>query len=116
MSEKSRRVQRVEKEVREIISTYLMQEQAGSSHDLVALTQVMVSPDLRNVRAFVCVLGKEEVDEETLKILQSHAPEIQTKINRSLRMKYCPKVQFQNDPSVRMLAKIDDVMKGGNQG
>lgn len=116
MSEKSRRVQRVEKEVREVISTYLMQEQSGSSQDLVALTQVVVSPDLRHVRAFVCILGKDEVDEETLKVIQSHAPEVQNLINRRLRMKYCPKVQFQNDPSVKMLAKIDDVMKGNNQG
>ena len=111
MSEKSRRVQRVEKEVREVISTYLMQEQSGSSEDLVSLTQVVMSPDLRNVKAFVCVLGKDEVDEETLDVLKSHCPDIQQKIHQRLRMKYCPKVKFYNDPSVRMMAKIDNITR-----
>ena len=108
-SEKSRRTQRVEKEVREVISSYLMMEQSGSSEDLVALTQVVMSPDLRNVKAYVCILGKDEVDEETIKVLMSHCPEIQRKINASLRMKFCPKIRFYNDPSVRMMAKIDNL-------
>lgn len=111
MSEKKRRLQRVEKEIREVISTYLMQEQSGSSEDLVALTQVLVSPDLRNVKAFVCVIGQDQVSEATLKVLQSHAPEIQRLFNTRFRMKFCPKVQFVNDPSVQMLAKIDQLAK-----
>lgn len=112
MSGQSRRLQRAEKEIREIISTYLMQEQSGSQGDLISLTQVVVSPDLRHVKAFVCVIGKDEVSEETLAILQSHAPDIQSQFNAKLRMKFVPKIQFMNDPSVRMLAKIDEVVKG----
>ena len=111
MSEKNRRLQRAEKEIYEVISTYLMQKQSGSSEDLVSLTQVLVSPDLRKVKAFVCVIGKERVDDEALEILQSHAPEIQNLFNKRFRMKYCPKIQFFNDDSVRMLAKIDRILK-----
>ena len=115
MSEKSRRLQRAEKEIREVISTYLMQKQSGSSSDLVSLTQVVVSPDLRNVKAYVCVLGKDEVDDETLETLQSHAPEIQNLFNARFRMKYCPRVKFYNDEGVKMMAKIDAIMEEGNQ-
>lgn len=111
MSEKSRRLQRAEKEIREVISTYLMQKQSGSSHDLVSLTQVVVSPDLRNVKAYVCVLGKDQVDEDTLGVLQSHAPEIQQLFNSKFRMKYCPRVRFYNDEGVKMMAKIDSIVK-----
>ena len=111
MSEKSRRLQRAEKEIREVISTYLMHKQSGSSEDLVSLTQVIVSPDLRNVKAYVCVLGKDEVDEETLATLQSHAPEIQQLFNSKFRMKFCPRVKFFNDEGVKMLAKIDAISK-----
>ncbi len=111
MSEKSRRLQRAEKEIREVISTYLMQNQAGSSSDLVSLTQVWVSPDLRNVKAYVCVLGRDEVDKETLETLQSHAPEIQNLFNARFRMKFCPKVKFYNDEGIKMMAKIDKIVK-----
>jgi ribosome-binding factor A len=108
--EKSRRLQRAEKEIREVISTYLMQKQSGTSNDLVSLTNIVVSPDLRHVKAYVCILGKDEVDSETLEALQSHAPEIQNLFNSKFRMKYCPKVKFFNDEGVRMLAKIDAVV------
>lgn len=111
MSEKSRRIQRAEKEIREVISTYLMQKQSGSSSELVSLTQVLVSPDLRNVKAFVCVLGADRVSDETLETLQSHAPEIQRLFNSKFRMKFCPKLKFFNDDSVRMMAKIDKIIK-----
>ncbi len=112
MNEKSRRIQRAEKEIREVISSYLMQKQSGTSEDLVSLTQVLVSPDLRNVKAYVCVIGKDRVDEEMLETLQSHAPEIQRLFNSKFRMKYCPKVKFFNDDGVRMMAKLDKISKG----
>lgn len=111
MSEKSRRLQRAEKEIREVISSYLMQKQSGTSEDLVSLTKVLVSPDLRNVKAYVCVIGKSEVSEDMLKTLQSHAPEIQKLFNSKFRMKFCPIVKFFNDDSVRMMAKIDKLVK-----
>lgn len=115
MSEKSRRLQRAEKEIREVISTYLMQKQSGSSSELVSLTQVMVSPDLRNVKAYVCVIGKDRVSDETLEALQSHAPEIQNLFNKKFRMKYCPRVRFYNDEGVQMLAKIDKIVREDSQ-
>ncbi len=115
MSEKSRRLQRAEKEIREVISSYLMQKQSGSSSDLVSLTQVLVSPDLRQVKAYVCVLGKDDVDQETLEVLQSHAPEIQSLFNSRFRMKFCPKVKFYNDEGVKMMAKIDAIVGDGSK-
>ena len=115
MEEKARRLQRAEKEIREVISTYLIQKQSGSTRELVSLTQVSVSPDLRNVKAYVCVLGRDKVDDETLETLQSHAPEIQKLFNIKFRMKFCPKVRFFNDEGVRMMAKIDKLVKEDTQ-
>lgn len=113
MSEKNRRIQRVEKELREIISTYLVQQQSGSSNQLVSLTNVVVSNDLRHAKAYICLLGAEEVDAETLEDIQTHAPEIQRLTAKQLRMKYCPKIQFYNDDSVRLMAKMDSYRKQG---
>ena len=110
MSEKSRRLQRAEKEIREVISTYLTQAQAGSTSELVCLTQVLVSADLRQVKAYVCVLGQEQVSQDTLEILQSHAPQIQKLFNGKFRMKHCPRVKFYNDEGVKIMARLDAIM------
>ena len=111
MEEKSRRLQRAEKEIREVISTYLMRHQSGASGGIISLTQVLVSPDLRNVKAYVCELGRDEVDGETLETLQSHAPEIQRLFNTKFRMKYCPRIRFFNDEGTKMMAKIDKIVE-----
>ncbi len=108
-------MQRVEREIREIVSSYLTREQSGSGDALVCLTRVEVGGDLRNVKAFVCVIGQEEVDSEVLKTLQSHAPSIQSLFGSRFRMKFCPKLRFLNDSSVRMLARIDKVIKKKHQ-
>lgn len=115
MPETSRRLQRAEREMRKIISTYLAREQSGSGDSLVCLTRVEVRGDFRDVKAFVCIVGREEVDSETLKTLQSHAPSIQKLFGSRFRMKFCPKLRFFNDPSVRMLARIDKIIKRGKQ-
>ena len=107
MSETSRRVQRAERKIRKIISDYLTREQSGSHDNLICLTRVQVRKDLRHVKAFVCVIGQDEVDSETLQTLQSHAPFIQKLFNSRFRMKFCPKLKFFNDPSMKMLARMD---------
>lgn len=115
MSDKARRVQRVEKELRQIISTYLVQSQSGSSENLVSLTNVVVSPDLRQAKAYIAILGKERVDDETLETVQSHSPEIQRLIAKQLPMKYCPRVVFYNDEGIAIMNKIDSISRGGKQ-
>ena len=115
MSGTSHRLQRAEREIREIISGYLTREQSGSGDPLICLTRVEVGSDLRRVKAFVCVIGQEEVNSKTLKTLQSHAPSIQRLFSSRFRMKFCPKLRFFNDPSVKMLARMDKVFKRENQ-
>jgi len=107
MSEKSRRVQKVEKELRQIVSSYLVKQQSGSSSNLVTVTNISVSPDLRNAKVYVAVVGQETMPEGVLEDTQSHAYRIQQEISKSLRMKFCPKIVFYADESIAMFAKMD---------
>ena len=115
MSEKSRRVQRVEKELRQIVSSYLVKEQSGTSHDLVSVTNIVVSPDLRQAKVYVAIVGKEIMPPGTLEDTQSHAYRIQKEISRQLRMKFCPKIVFYADESIALFAKMD-AMKAAESG
>ena len=106
MSE-SRRVQRVEKELREIVASYVIRH---CTEDLLSVTQVKVSKDLRQARVYVSVVGASRVSDEKLDELQEHGPEIQHQIAKRLRMKYCPKLKFFNDESVEMNEKVDEIL------
>ncbi len=102
-----RRIPRVEKELREIVASFVIRH---FTSDLLNITQVRVTKDLRGAKVFVSALGKTEVPAETLEKLQDQASEMQREVMKHLRMKYCPKLQFVNDESVVSSQKIDEIL------
>lgn len=114
MSEDNRRVQRVEKELRQLISLKLAQKQTGLSENLICISQVRVSPDLRQAKVYVSQLGKTHVSEEVLKELKSDAPDIQRFVHSRMKTRFCPKLIFFNDDSVSISIKMDGIFNNLN--
>ncbi len=102
-----RRIQRVEKELREIVSGFVVRHFTGH---LLSVSQVRVSKDLRAAKVYISALGKDAASKETLEELQDQAGEMQRQIMKHLRMKFCPKLQFVNDDSVVSGQKIDEIL------
>lgn len=102
-----RRVPRVEKELREIVASFVIRHFTA---DLLNVTQVRVTKDLRNAKVFVSALGKTSVPESTLEELQTRANEMQREVMKHLRMKYCPRLEFVNDAGVASSQKIDEIL------
>ena len=106
------RMRRVNESVRQVLS-----EQVGRLKDprigFVTVTAVETSPDLRQARVFVSVLGGERKREQTLAGLDAAHSVLQGAIARELRMKRTPQLTFEYDPSVergvRMTKLIDEL-------
>lgn len=107
MSGDGRRIQRVEKELREIVSLFIVRHFAA---DLLNVTQVRVTKDLRGAKIYVSALGQTEVSEDKLDELQEQAADMQNEIAKKLRMRYCPRLQFLNDEGVASAQKIDAIL------
>jgi ribosome-binding factor A len=79
----------------------------------VTVTGVETSPDLRQARVYVSVLGNERKREQTLEGLESAHGVLQSKIASELRMKRTPLLTFEYDPTVaegvRMTKLIDEL-------
>jgi len=105
-------MRRVNESVRAVVA-----EAVGTLKDprigLVTITGVSVSPDLREARVFVSVLGNERKRVSTLAGLESAHAVVQARLARELRLKRTPHVTFEYDPSVergvRMTKLIDEV-------
>lgn len=111
MSE-SRRVQRVERELREIIGTYLLSGLNVSLEGMVTLTRVTVSADLRGARAFLTMMMVDEkAKQENLKLLNSNTKDLQKSINAQLPMKYCPKVRFEIDKGFDNVQLVEERLR-----
>jgi ribosome-binding factor A len=79
----------------------------------VTVTGVDTSPDLRQARVYVSVLGNERKREQTLEGLESAHGVLQSKLASELRMKRTPQLTFEYDRSVaegvRMSQLIDEL-------
>src|SRR3954452_1296687 len=108
----SERMRRVNESVRQVLA-----EAVGELKDprigLLTITGVETSPDLRQARVFVSVLGSERKRERTLEGLDAAHGVLQTRLARELRMKRTPQLTFEYDQSVergvRMSQLIDEL-------
>ena len=86
MTERMRRVNEAERQV--------LSEAAGELKDprigFLTVTGVQTSPDLREARVFVSVLGSEKKRDSTLEGLAAAHGVLQARLGRELRMKRTP--------------------------
>jgi ribosome-binding factor A len=105
-------MRRVNESIREVLS-----EAVGTLQDprigFVTVTGVETSPDLRQARVFVSVLGSERKRDLTLAGLASAHGVLQARLAAELRMKRTPQLAFEYDPTVehgvRMSQLIDEL-------
>jgi ribosome-binding factor A len=77
----------------------------------ITLTEVRVSPDLRDARVFVSVVGSKEVQEERLRWLRGRAKEIREELSRRIVLKYLPKFEYVPDHAAEHGARIFEVLE-----
>lgn len=79
----------------------------------VTVTGVETSPDLRQARVFVSVLGSERKRAGSLTALNAGHAVLQARVARELRLKRTPQLSFEYDPTVergvRMSQLIDEL-------
>lgn len=82
---------------------------------LTSVVAVEVSPDLKNCKVWISVLGGEKAKEDTLAGLKSAEGFIKTKLARTINLRNTPEIRFVVDQSieygVHMSKLIDDVNK-----
>ena len=108
----SERMRRVNESVRQVLSE-AVPELKDPRIGFVTVTGVDTSPDLRQARVYVSVLGNERTREQTIVGLTAAHGLLQSRIARELRLKRTPQLTFEYDPSVergvRMSRLIDEL-------
>ncbi|EDL48838.1 30S ribosome-binding factor RbfA [Erythrobacter sp. SD-21] len=106
------RVLKVGERVRHILSELLAR---GEAHDDVlrahniAVTEVRMTPDLRNAKAYVKpLLGKDEA--EVLKALRTNTAFFQKEVAQRLGLKFAPKLSFKPDESFDEAGRIERLL------
>lgn len=75
----------------------------------VTVTEVRLSPDLKNATAYIMTLGGQNLD-EILKALNDVAPYFQKEIGSKLDLRFTPRVRFVTDDSFAAASRIDEIL------
>ena len=106
------RHERIAEEVHHEVSIML----AGELKDpriegLVTITEVRVSPDLKQARIYVSVLGSEVEQKSTMKGLEAAVGFVRHELLERLRMRRAPEVLFILDHSQEYSQRIEDLLR-----
>ena len=109
----SQRQLRVAEEIRHILAGLLMR---GELRDpalvgvSVTVSEVRISPDLKNATVYSLPLGGAKVD-DVLKGLNRSAPYLRSQVAHALQLRHAPTLTFVEDRSFDEAHHIDEILK-----
>lgn len=108
---------RINMEVQRELSKVISQEMKDPRIDpMTSVIAVEVTPDLKQAKVYVSVLGSDEKKQATLEGLKSATPFIRKHLASTINLRNTPELKFYMDESIEygvsMSKLIDDVNKG----
>ena len=76
----------------------------------ITVTEVRMSPDLKNARAYVIPLGGKDI-EKAVNVLTEFSYLIRKALSKKIDMKFLPKVYFVSDKSFDYAEKIEKLIQ-----
>jgi ribosome-binding factor A len=99
---------KVNSTLREVLAEEI-ERMSDSRLEMVSVTGVDTSPNLRHAVVYIDLLGADPAD--ALKALDHASHRLQSVIARQVRMKYTPVLEFAVDPGVRGGERIDAILR-----
>jgi ribosome-binding factor A len=112
-STKSQRQLRVGEELRHLISNALLRETFYDQiieNNTITITEVNVSPDLKNAKVYIMPLGGEN-KLEVLDSLNKSNGRIKKLISSNINLRQIPKLQFKIDETFEYAKNIENILQ-----
>ena len=81
--------------------------------NLITITEVKMSSDLKSARAYIIPLGGKEID-KTVKTLTEFSYLVRKALSKKLDIKFLPKLHFVGDKSFDYAERIEKLIKKNN--
>ncbi len=112
-STKSQRQLRVGEDLRHLISNALLRESFYDQiieNNTITITEVNVSPDLKNAKVYIMPLGGEN-KLEVLDSLNKSNGRIKKLISSNINLRQIPKLQFKLDETFEYAKNIENILQ-----
>jgi ribosome-binding factor A len=104
------RMERLQEEVREVISEILQNRVSDRRIGMVGVTRVEVSKDLSHARVFVSALGDDAAQEQSLRALMHARGFVRVELSHRLRARRVPELEFRADPGIRYSVRLQQLL------
>jgi len=86
------------------------------ANQLISVTDVEVSGDMRHAKIFVSVMGDPELQQEIMAILIENAPKIRYGLGQRIRLRYTPEVDLRLDNSLERGSRVTQLLNQISRG
>ena len=107
----SRRVLKAAEAIREVVSMAILTDLRDPRVEGVTVTYVEVSPDMRQAKVHVSIMGDDAQQRLCLHGLRSSAGYLQSKISDRIDTRYTPRLQFHLDEGVKKSLAISQMLQ-----
>jgi len=106
----ARRVLKAAEAIREVVSMAILTELRDPRIRDVTVTYVEVSPDMRQAKVHVSVIGDEAKQNLSLRGLQNAAGFLQQKVAKRIDTRYTPRLKFELDQGVKHSIEVTRIL------
>jgi ribosome-binding factor A len=107
----SRRVLKAAEAIREVVSMAILTDLRDPRIEDVTVTYVEVSPDMRQAKVHVSIMGDDAKQRLCLHGLRSSAGYLQSKIADRIDTRYTPRIVFHLDEGVKKSLAINQLLQ-----
>jgi len=106
----SKRIQRINQLIKKELGQILLREIEFPRDVLVTITRVETSVDLNQARVFLSCFPEDKTS-QILEILHRQIYSIQQLLNRRLKMKFIPRIEFREERKTAEAGKIEELLE-----
>lgn len=106
----SRRLLKAAEAIREVVAASILTDLRDPRVENVTVISVEVTPDMREAKVFVSVMGDETQKNLSIRGLQNSAGFLQSKIANRLDTRYTPRLRFEIDRGQENAMAIGEIL------
>ncbi len=107
----SRRLLKAAEAIREVVASAILTEIRDPRVKDVTVIAVEVSPDMREAKVSVSVMGDETKQSLTLRGLENSAGFLQSKIAKRIESRYTPRLQFELNKGIQNAMVVGQLLE-----
>lgn len=105
------RVNRVSETLKEVLSEIIQRDLKDPHVGFVTVTGVKMTPDLKQARVWVSVMGDAQEEKDTIAALTHAKGFLKAEVAKRVRLRYMPEITFVPDETVNTSMRIEGILK-----